>query len=64
MDHERKVVVRAEIIMPRLAADRLGFESIPHLLMGNFFVDGASRAATELAWRESAEPCACNDCSS
>ncbi len=39
MDREGNLLVRAEIAMPRLAADRLGFESIPYLLIGNFFVE-------------------------
>jgi hypothetical protein len=39
MDREGKLTARAEIIKPRLADDRLGFESIPYLLIGNFFVE-------------------------
>jgi hypothetical protein len=49
MDCERKLVARAEIAMPLLAAGRLGFESIPYLLIGNFFVDAASRSGMALA---------------
>jgi len=59
MGRERKLVVRAEITKPRLTSDGLGFESIPHLLMGNFFVNVGGRAEAGLARRECAQPCAC-----
>jgi|HubBroStandDraft_1064217.scaffolds.fasta_scaffold30703_3 hypothetical protein len=54
--------MRDEIIKPRLAADRLGFESIPYLLTGDFFVNVGGRAEAGLARRELVQPCACNDC--
>jgi hypothetical protein len=48
--------VRAEITKLRLTSDGLGFESIPHLRVGNFFVDSAPRVVTALTRRELVQP--------
>ena len=51
MNREEKLVVRAEILITRLAANRLGFESIPYMLIGNFFVEIARGVWTALVRR-------------
>ena len=51
MNREEKMVVGAEILITRLAANRLGFESIPYMLIGNFFVDIARGVWTALVRR-------------
>jgi hypothetical protein len=56
MDRGRKLVVRAEITKPRLAADRLSLESISYLLIGIFFVDSVPLVVMALARRECAYP--------
>ena len=48
MNREEKLVAGAESVRPRLATDRLGFDSIPYRLGGNFVVDAASRAVLML----------------